>query len=114
MMNQGRSPLYMQPSGQVGLYEQHAYHIENRTFVAYLEQQAHLRGVTILEDDVVGVTRREDGGIATLRLASGQDLPGDLFIDCSGFASYLLSQTLQEPYVSYADGLYCDTAVVGS
>ncbi len=114
LMNQGRSPLYVQPNGQLGIYDNHAYHLENKTFVAYLEQQARLRGVTILDDDVVAVMRRDDGGVASLRLASGTDLAGELFIDCSGFASCLLGKTLNEPYISYAEGLLCDTAVIGS
>ena len=37
----------------------------------------------------------------------------DLFVDCSGFRSFLLGHTLEEPFESFADQLYNDRAIVG-
>jgi tryptophan halogenase len=89
-----------------------AYHLENQTFVAYLEAEATRRGVVIEDDKVVGVDR-DDHRVTGLRLASGRVTTADLFVDCSGFAGVLLQQTLKEPFVSYADSLFCDRAVTG-
>src|SRR5205085_6173192 len=36
----------------------------------------------------------------------------DLYIDCSGFRSLLLGQTLKEPFVSYKSTLFCSRAVI--
>ena len=36
---------------------------------------------------------------------------GDLYIDCSGFKSLLLEQTLNEPFISFEDILLCNRAV---
>jgi tryptophan halogenase len=90
----------------------HAYHLENKIFVSYLEQTAIALGVEIIDDTVTHVDAGERG-VERLHLASGGIASADLFVDCSGFGSVLLGKTLAEPYVSYRDSLFCDRAVVG-
>jgi len=46
-------------------------------------------------------------------LKSGRTATADLYIDCSGFASLLLSRTLQEPFQSFKASLFCERAVWG-
>ena len=89
-----------------------SYHFENEKFVRYLEGYATDLGVTI-RDDTVTEVKQDDNGIAGLVLASGQTASADLYIDCSGFVSMLLSKTLKERFISYASSLFCDRAVVG-
>jgi tryptophan 7-halogenase len=89
-----------------------AYHIENRTFVAYLETHAARRGIAI-HDDLVSEVKQDDAGVTGLVLKSGRTETADLYIDCSGFASVLLSQALHEPYVSFKPTLFCDHAIWG-
>jgi tryptophan 7-halogenase len=89
-----------------------AYHIENEFFVNFLEQLALQRGVEILEDKVIEAPQDENG-LTGLRLASGRSESADLYLDCSGFASVLLSKTLGEPFVSFKPSLFNDRAVVG-
>jgi tryptophan halogenase len=89
-----------------------AYHIENKTFVAYLETYAAGLGIEIL-DDVVAQVRRDESGVSGLALESGRTLTADLYIDCSGFASLLLSKTLREPFISFKPTLFDDRAVWG-
>jgi tryptophan halogenase len=60
----------------------------------------------------VDVQRRPDGGVASLSLADGRQVRGDLFIDCSGFRSLLLGQTLAEPFIDYSHWLPVDAAWV--
>jgi len=43
-------------------------------------------------------------------LESGQIISGDYFIDCSGFRSMLLGQTLQTPFEDWSQWLVCDRA----
>ena len=91
-----------------------AYHVENAHFVAFLESQATRLGVQIEDDTVTMVKRRsEDGGVDALLCASGRSFHADLFVDCSGFRSVLLGETLQEPFTSFSPSLFCDRAVVG-
>jgi tryptophan halogenase len=89
-----------------------AYHIENRTFVAYLETYAAGRGI-VIHDDVVAEVKQDDAGVAGLVLRSGRTETADLYVDCSGFGSLLLSKTLHEPYTSFKPTLFNDRAVWG-
>lgn len=89
-----------------------AYHIENEKFVGYLEAFAAHAGVQVLEDTISQV-KQNDAGISELVLASGHSETADLYVDCSGFRSLLLGQTLGEPFVSYKSSLACDRAVAG-
>jgi tryptophan halogenase len=89
-----------------------AYHIENRTFVEYLEAHAARLGI-VTHDDVVSGVNQDDAGVAGLVLKSGRTETADLYIDCSGFASLLLSGALREPFVSFRPTLFCDRAVWG-
>jgi tryptophan halogenase len=89
-----------------------SYHFENEKFVRYLEGYAADLGVTIRDDTVVEVNQ-DDSGVSGLMLASGQNVSADLYVDCSGFISMLVSKTLNEPFVSYKSSLFCDRAVVG-
>jgi tryptophan halogenase len=89
-----------------------AYHIENKTFVAYLETYAARLGI-VIHDDLVSELLQDDAGVAGLVLQSGRTATADLYIDCSGFASLLLSKTLHEPYISFKPTLFCDRAVWG-
>jgi tryptophan halogenase len=56
---------------------------------------------------------QNDAGVAGLVLASGVTLTADLYVDCSGFRSVLLGQTLREPFVSFKRSLFNDRAVIG-
>jgi len=89
-----------------------AYHIENEKFVGFLETFSRKLGVQVQEDTVVEVLQAESG-VTGLKLASGPTATADLFIDCSGFASVLLSRTLREDFISFKSSLYCDRAVIG-
>jgi hypothetical protein len=88
----------------------YAYHFDATLYAAYLRKLALARGARRTEGRVVEVTRRQDGGVRSVRLAAGGELAGDLFIDCSGFGSLLLGQALGEPYVDYSRWLPMDRA----
>jgi tryptophan halogenase len=89
-----------------------AYHLENEKFVRFLESYAARLGVEIVDDTIVEV-HQDDSGVTGLRLAGGTTRSGELYIDCSGFQSLLMSKALGEPLVSFASSLFCDRAVVG-
>jgi tryptophan halogenase len=101
------------PEGAPVLHGGYAYHVENETFVAYLETHVRRMGVRIVDDEVQGVAQ-DDNGITALHLKSGRAESADLYVDCSGFASVLLGKAMNEPFCSFADTLFCDRAVVGN
>ena len=109
-MAQGRA-FPRRPDGLPQFHNNHAFHIENRKLVGWLEAQAREAGVVITDATV----RAETGprGIEALVTPEGTRITGDLFVDASGFRSELLGQALGVPFVSYADTLLCDRAVIG-
>ncbi len=113
MMDRGRSPATLE-GRQFAIDPRAAYHLPNDRFIDYLRRQSLESGANLIEDEVQEVVRAESGDVERLRLKSGREVQGDLFIDCSGFRSLLLGETLGEPYLSYADTLFCDRAVIGS
>ncbi len=88
----------------------YAYHFDAALYAAFLRTLALQRGARRTEGRIVEVTRRADGGVDQLRLADGRLVAGDLFIDCSGFASLLLGRTLAEPFVDFSHWLPVDRA----
>jgi tryptophan 7-halogenase len=100
------------PNGAPLFHSALSYHFENEKLVSFLEQLAAVKGVDVIEDMVQEVGR-DPNGIANLRLASRGLISADLYVDCSGFRSLLLGQTLSEPFVSFKSSLFCDRAVVG-
>ena len=89
-----------------------AYHIENEQLVAFLEQAAVAAGIEII-DDTVSLVERDEQGIQALVLESGRRESADLYIDCSGFRSELISRTFGEPFLPFDSSLFCDRAVIG-
>jgi hypothetical protein len=96
--------------GQGAASFNYAYHFDANLYARFLRDIAIKRGVRRTEGKVVDVTRRADGGVASLRLDDGRVVAGDLFIDCSGFVSLLLGRTLEEPFLDYSRWLPVDRA----
>lgn len=80
-----------------------AYHFDAALFGQWLKDHFCIpRGVTHIPDDVVDIVATEDG-IQKLILKSGDEITADLFVDCTGWKSMLLSETMKVPFVSYSD-----------
>ncbi|MEO7578526.1 MAG: tryptophan halogenase family protein, partial [Massilia sp.] len=79
-------------------------------YAEFLRKIALARGVRRTEGRITEVTRRADGGVDRLTLSDARVVAGDLFIDCSGFASLLLGRALGEPFVDYGRWLPVDRA----
>lgn len=97
--------------GKPVFHNNHAFHIENRNLVAWLEEVCRSFGVKIIDATVTA--ELGEGGISALVTEKMERLTADLYVDASGFRSELLGRALREPYVSYADALFCDRAVIG-
>jgi tryptophan halogenase len=115
----GRASAYMAhrkvfPRRKDGLpqfHNNHAFHIENKKLVEWLEYRCRDAGV-MLTDATVQVEKGGEG-IGALVTEKGERISGDLYVDASGFRSELLGRALGEPFRSYKDALFCDRAVIG-
>ena len=88
-----------------------AYHFDATKFGGWLrDRYAIPRGVHHIIADVVNVNSTIDG-ISSLNLSTGDTVIADLYIDCTGWKSLLLGETLKEPFNSYSDMLPNNRAV---
>lgn len=100
------------PDGSLHMHNNHAFHIENRKLVGWLERTCEKQGVRLTDGTVESVEKGEHG-VAALRLSDGKRLTADLFVDASGFRSELLGKAMEEPFEGFDRSLFCDRAVIG-
>jgi len=79
-----------------------AFHFDATKFALWLRDNICLPKVTHIKSNVKDI-KINDEGIDSLTLDNGDVITGDLFIDCTGFKSLLLEQTMKEPFISYND-----------
>jgi tryptophan halogenase len=104
------APPSADPSSFLSTYS-YAYQFDATLFGPYLRRYAEARGARRTEGKVVRVEQHaESGDVAALVMEDGSRIEADLFVDCSGFRSLLLAQTLGEPWEDWSHWLPCDRA----
>lgn len=90
----------------------YAYHLDATAYGQYLRQFAEPLGVRRVEGTIAQVRLDpESGFITALELASGAEVAGDLFIDCTGFRALLIEGALQTGYEDWSHWLSTDRAL---
>jgi tryptophan 7-halogenase len=89
----------------------YAYHTNADLFADLLAEHGRARRIHHVRDDVTGVELKPDGDIAAVQTRNSGRIAADLFVDCTGFAAFLIGRTLGVPYVSFAEHLLCDRAM---
>ncbi len=90
----------------------YAYHLDAGKFAPFLQRHCCEKlGVRHVLADVRGVALAEDGDIRAVVTEQAGEIEGDLFVDCTGFRSLLLGETLGVKFRDCGDVLFCDTAL---
>lgn len=89
-----------------------AYHMDAGLFGIYLRDYICMpSGLIHVVDTVSAITQGDDGSIKEIITEKSGKFTADLFIDCTGFKSLLLEQTLGVPFQSFNDTLLNDSAI---
>lgn len=91
----------------------YALRLDPELYRARLDAAREAQGIPRVTGDFAGVERREDGGIAALRLGDGQRIEADLFLDCAGPSAPLLSAVGGEAYEDWGEWLPADRLLIG-
>jgi len=87
----------------------YAYHFDASLYAQHLRHLAITAGVEHVQGRIVDVEQAGESGLITrLRLEGERSVGGDLFVDCSGFRSLLLGQTLGVPFEDWSHWLPTD------
>ncbi|KUR79394.1 tryptophan halogenase family protein [Novosphingobium sp. FSW06-99] len=90
----------------------YAYHLDAGKFADFMQRHCTQKlGVAHILANVTRVNQADNGDVTSLDTDRAGRIEGDLFVDCSGFRSLLLGQTLGVAFRDCSDVLFCDTAL---
>ena len=90
----------------------YAYHMDASAYGRYLRQLAEAEGAKRIEGKIAEVHLDDTTGhIASLTLADGQNIEGDLFIDCTGQRALLIEGALHTGYEDWSHWLPNNSAI---
>lgn len=90
----------------------YAYHFDAAKFATLLSDNAKKRfRIRHIYETIKQVVLHPDGSIKGFQYDSGGYEDFDFYIDCSGFSSLLLGQTLNVPFVDKSDVVLTDSAL---
>ncbi len=91
---------------------EYGYHFDSRLLGKFLSEVGQRRGVNYKQLKITGAELKDNGDIDYLVTSDGNQVSGDLFVDCSGFSSLLLQKTLGVAFKTFNTNLFNDSAVV--
>ena len=90
----------------------YGYHFDATHLAKLLARHGIGQGVEHIVDEIAHVRLDARGWISHLVGSSGRHFDADLYVDCTGFRGVLVNGALHEPFISFADTLPNDRAVV--
>jgi len=90
----------------------YAYHFDTGRLGPFLQNHCVEKlGVRHVLANVLAANLAENGDIESLLTREAGVIPGDLFVDCTGFAAFLIGKTLGVKFNDCNDVLFCDAAL---
>jgi tryptophan 7-halogenase len=90
----------------------YAYHLDAGLYARYLRARFEPKGVRRIEGKIAHVEQDgASGHVTALVMENGTRVPGDLFLDCTGFRGLLIEQTLGAGYDDWRHWLPTDSAL---
>ncbi|TMP48121.1 MULTISPECIES: tryptophan halogenase family protein [unclassified Pseudoalteromonas] len=90
----------------------YAYHFDATRYGEFLKELTQSRGVKRIEGKIESVNQcHQSGHVRSLLLKNGEQIDGDLFIDCTGLRALLIEQTLNTGFEDWSHWLPCDSAI---
>lgn len=105
----GRAP---EPSHDFPFAPSYGYHFNAHKLGAFLRDWAVARGVEHRWSTVQHIDVAPNGNVQALVTDTGERIEADVFVDCSGFRAAIVGEALVERFISFADNLFNDRAVV--
>jgi tryptophan halogenase len=90
---------------------EYAYHFDAGLYAGFLRARAEAQGAKRVEGRITQVEQDDRGHVTAVRLESDRRIEGDLFLDCSGFRSLLLGETMGVAFEDWSHWLPCDRAI---
>ncbi|GBL04354.1 tryptophan halogenase family protein [Glaciecola sp. KUL10] len=88
----------------------YAYHLNATAYAQYLRGKSEALGVKRVEGKITHISNHANGNISCLYLDNGLQIDGDFFIDCTGFKSLLLGESLGVVFEDWGHYLAADSA----
>lgn len=89
-----------------------AYHLDTYKVGQYLKEEVLKNNrVTYIDAIVEDVKINENGFLDSITTKNGQEVKGDLFVDCSGFKRILVDKLEKNNFVSYENQLSVNSAL---
>jgi tryptophan halogenase len=89
----------------------YAYHLNATVYAQFLRAKSESLGARRVEGKISRIhVSAQTGNIESLDLEGGASVPGDLFIDCTGFRGLLIGETLGVGFEDWSHWLAADSA----